>query len=1132
MTQTKPRSQFIGKRYLLHEELGKGGMGVVFRATDRLTGQIIALKRVIVSTENRELMAQGDSTDFRLALAREFKVLASLRHPHIVSVLDYGFDDERQPYITMELLEEAQSFLIAGQSSEIEQKLDLAIQLLQALAYLHRRGVLHRDLKPSNVLVTGDSRIKVVDFGLAEETEHAKEIMGTLAYMAPEILRGEAPTEAADLYAVGVMCYELLTGKHPFDTSAAAKLFADIIGKMPDLEMLYSLRFGDQPAPTSDAEQALTDLGIGEKTLILDSATGITPPDTQTQEFDAASLIPPDVNSLPGIVGKLLSKSPQYRYHDAYDVIADLCAAMQQPVPVESAAIRESFLQAATFVGRDQELGRLEAALAATIEGNGSAWLVGGESGVGKSRLLEELRTRALVQGVTVLRGQAVAEVGAPYESWREALRRLVLTTDMSDIEASILKDLIPDIEHLLDRVVSDPLPLEGSAQQQRLLGTIASLFQRQTEPILLLLEDLQWAGESLDVLRLLVGMVADLRLLIVGTYRTEDRPTLPDELAGMQLLRMERLDRPSIAALSASMLGDAGRQPQVLNLLERETEGNVFFLVEVVRALAEEAGRLDQVGRMSLPQHVFAGGVQTVVQRRLTHVPESGQTLLRLAAIAGRELDLNILEYVKDSVPLDDWLTTCANSAVLEVLEGNWRFAHDKLRSAALASIPDDVRPDLHRQIALAIESAYPDASEQATALAQHWRSAGDSAREFVYIRRAGEYALQISAFAEAIASLERALELLPAVTPPDSRRVEADILVKLGAARKYTGDYQAATTHLEAALQLWSAEGEQEGHAQALLELAELAYHQGDYPTGTRHSEESLTLFRALNNQQGMARALDRMGMIAIDQGDHAAAIRLCEEGLSLSRAANDPFGIASAINSLGMAAFSQGNYPVATGYFEESLSLSRASGEQRKSAVVLLNLGSAAGAQGDFPASTRYFEECLTICRRIGERRVIAIALDNLGFLAQLEGNYDRATTYFEESLAIAQAIGNRRGSANTLVNLGHVARAQNETGSARFFYREALELGREIEATPIILEAIAGIAEVSTAKSSAVTWLGLVLNHSAASEETRKLATTILDNLRANLSAGEVETLLERGKIISLEDAVAGILQEIK
>ena len=162
----------------------------------------------------------------RFHLAQEFRTLASLRHPNIVSVLDYGFDAEQKPFFTMELLDNAEQLHTAARELSTTARLQLILQILQALIYLHRRGIIHRDLKPANVLVTKDGkadgdglRVKLLDFGLAvlrqRQTLQAGEISGTLGYIAPEVLLGAQATELADLYSVGVMTYELLSGSRP-----------------------------------------------------------------------------------------------------------------------------------------------------------------------------------------------------------------------------------------------------------------------------------------------------------------------------------------------------------------------------------------------------------------------------------------------------------------------------------------------------------------------------------------------------------------------------------------------------------------------------------------------------------------------------------------------------------------------------------------------------------------------------------------------------------------------------------------------------------------------------------------------------------------------------------------------------
>ena len=527
MTHTTSH-EVIGKRYILQNQLGAGGMGAVYRATDRLImnegTRTVALKRVITPTEQLEFASRSGLVDdssrqMRLALANEFKALASLRHPHIISVLDYGFDSDQQPYFTMSILENPKTLLQAGHEQPLAIKIDLIIAVLQALDYLHRRNIIHRDLKPANVMVTttessgADQQVKVLDFGLSAASSQDVEdptdmAAGTLPYMAPELFQGMSASRASDLYAVGIMAFELFAGHHPFDTSKIGALLNNILFKPVDLSVLN----------TND------DIAV--------------------------------------VVGKLLNKQPLARFSDASEVIEALCKAANQPLPTESLEIRESFLQAAQFVGRNDEFSTLLTLLTQAIAGKGAARLLGGESGIGKSRLLDELRTNALVEGVLVLRGQAISEGSSPYQMWRDILRWLILSMTVEPHEASFLKNFIPDIANLVEYNVVDAPPLDPQAMQNRLIAIVSALLNRQTQPILILLEDIHWAGsESLVLLDRLNRLTHNLPLLIISSYRDDEYPDLPSSLPDVPVLKLQRLTKFAISQLSQAMLGTIGQQ-------------------------------------------------------------------------------------------------------------------------------------------------------------------------------------------------------------------------------------------------------------------------------------------------------------------------------------------------------------------------------------------------------------------------------------------------------------------------------------------------------------------------------------------------------------------------------------------
>ncbi len=750
----------IAKRYRIQDRLGKGGMGEVWSALDLLTRKKLALKQLALSgfkspvpgtgpapaiavetipgpdsatgLETKTLGATASFVDatpspritdssqsLRLALTQEFRVLASLRHPGIISVLDYGFDEQKQPYFTMELLEEPLDLLAATRDLKPAQQVSLLIQILQALVYLHRREILHRDLKPPNVLVQGGV-VKVLDFGLARNQDAEAELVGTLRYMAPEIFLGRSATVASDLFAFGVMAYEALTGEHPFPVF---KTVQDLI---------------HAPAPDFAAIQKI------QQELNPDAKPG-----------------------LDGILGRLLARKPEDRYTTAVAVIEDLSAAIGEPPPGETTAIRESFLQAAEFVGRESEMGEFRKLLHRLDAGRGGTVLIGGESGVGKSRLIEEIRTEALVRGVLVVRGQAVAEAGLPYQEWREPLRRLSLSSELRDEDLTYMQIFVPDVGELLDRKVP-PLERPEPGRMQRILqATAAALFQQQTTPVLLILEDLHWTSdESLSLLRELNQLASTHPLLIVGTFRNDEKPELPSLLPKARYMKLSRLQDEAIAKLSKSMLGASGTRPAVIEYLKKQTEGNVFFLVEVVRSLAESVGGLDFIGSDHAPERLTTRGISEIVRRRLSRIPAKWWPVMELAAIQGRQLDMNVLEAALPGIDLADWLSVASDGMVLDLDDGRWRFAHDKLREALLASLDGNKGGQLHQRVALAIEQVYAESARPAPRLAYHWAHAGNHEREQHYAALAGSEMLKSAAYASAIEYLERAVALLPAAT------------------------------------------------------------------------------------------------------------------------------------------------------------------------------------------------------------------------------------------------------------------------------------------------------------------------------------------------------------------------------
>lgn len=936
--------EVVANRYQILERLGEGGMGVVNKVRDRLSGDVLAMKQVLVTPQHLSFTLWDSSSDGALALVREFRTLSGLRHPHIVSVQDFGFDKEL-PFYTMQLLEDAQTVTVFSKGKSSETKVRVLVELLQALMYLHRHGILHRDLKPDNVLITPDGQVKVLDFGLAllrgeaDITESADEVVGTVTYMAPEVLFNQVdPSAASDLYAVGIMAYEMFVGNYPFVMADLTDLFTSIAYKAPDTSMI-------------------------------------------------------DLN-LAMVIDRLLAKKPQDRYQNAYDVMLALCEATGTTLPQEDTMERESFLQASPLVGRDKELDQLRVSLSDVALGKGQGWLIGGESGIGKSRLVDELRTHALVAGIQVLQGQATEGTGLPFQMWRSPLRHYALAGMIEDTEAGILKEIVPDIADLLGHDVPVIPPLQGVAHRDRLVETIVSVVKRQEAIVMLVLEDLQWANESLLPLQMLLPEIDKRPLLIVGNYRDDETPDLPEKLPTMQVMTLERLDEAAIEELTAAMIGEQAVQPHVVELLTRETEGNVFFLVEVVRALAEEAGRLSDIGRLTLRKSIMTGGVRALVQRRLKRLPETIQNWLKPVAIAGRQLDMPVIQQFSaygKSLAQNVILTQCVYAAVLQVEDEKWQFAHDKIRDVIISELETEERKALHQQVAEAIEVAHPDDEAYYETLLGHWAQTDHLDKEFDCLLKTS-YTLMDKAgdYERTRQLIDRTLAKLP---QDDPRHIT--LLNRKGDSYWGQGLYQEAEAISKNALALARQHNFQREIAFSLRGLGiAVARTESRLLEARAYFLESYNTFVAMEMQVEATRLATNLGTLAIILGRFDEARAYLNQCLKIFREQSNMFGQAVVSVNIGSLEYKQQNYEEALAFYKKAHELFISSTFFKSHTTVLLS--ATRRNLGELDAEADLYK-VLVLAKSIRAVNLLILSLVGLALFRVSNGDYITASQW---------------------------------------------------------------------------------------------------------------------------------------
>jgi DNA-binding NarL/FixJ family response regulator len=473
------------------------------------------------------------------------------------------------------------------------------------------------------------------------------------------------------------------------------------------------------------------------------------------------------------------------------------------------------------LVGREQELAVLLAGLSDASLGRGGLFLVGGEPGIGKTRLVDEFAAEAKSRDALVMWGRCWEEGGAPaYWPWIQAIRGLLVETESETLQVAAaargadLAQILPELrEYVPD--LPEPPSLSPEAARFRLFDALSRFLVRisQEGVLVFVLEDLHAADDpSLLLLQFLSSELANGRILVLGTYRdvelSKDHPLAPvlAELSRSQRttrIALSGLSEPDVARLIVSMEGKTPSK-DLVSSIRRETEGNPLFIEEVVRLLVAEGRLWAHAGDQRIP---IPEGVREVIGRRLGNLPENCRRILTIGAVVGREFSVELVQRI----------TAHTAEEVLEMLReavsarlvantpdepGRFRFGHALIRETLYEDLMPADRIRLHREVGQALEATYaPNPEPHIEELAYHFFEAapgGDVRKAVEYAMSAGKRATEQLAFEEAVRLLSMALRVLRDY-PDELQRCE--VLLRLGDAQARSGATSTAKeTFLEA--------------------------------------------------------------------------------------------------------------------------------------------------------------------------------------------------------------------------------------------------------------------------------------------------------------------------------------------
>jgi len=968
--------------YRILEEIGAGGMGVVYRAHDEQLDRDVAVKVLPAKTLSSESARQR--------LRKEALSLARLNHPNVAVVHEFGSEGgvdflvtEYIPGITLD------TKLAAGTLPESEVT-RLGVQLAEGLEAAHEQGVIHRDLKPANLRLTPRGWLKILDFGIAQLAQpdrppdltasltHPQEITGTLPYMAPEQLRGDKADARTDIWAAGVVLYEMATGRRPFAQTTAPLLISAILNEAP------------QP-PTRINRQVSS--------------------------------------RLQSVIVKALEKDPSRRYQSAHDLRADLERLATGAAPVAAPQRRWAWvlvvasiivLLVGGYLLRDfvRRRGESLQSPGALVRARRSVAVLGFKNLSGKtdvewlSTAISEMLTTELAAG-----GQLRAVPG-------ENVARMKIDLSIPDTD-SYSGDTLGRIHGIvnanyvvlgsyldLGKVSGGGVRLDLRLQDAEAGETVALLSVKGTEAQL---DDL--VSRAGTELRRKLG-VQEVAASEAGTVRAvlPSRPEAArlysDGLAKLRLFDAQAardfLQRAIAAEPNYPLAHSALAAAWTALGYDEKAKQEARKAFDLSSNLSREE-RLSVEARYRLTTHDWDKAVE-IYRTLFNFFPDDldyGLQLAHAQSSAGKGKDaLSTIELLRRFQPpqRDDPRVDLAEAEAAQSLGDIRRIE----ASAARAAVKGQTQGSQ-----LVVAQARSD--------------------QCVALRHLGEPR-------KATPACEEAHRIY---TATGDRGGVAMVLNNLANNLYDLGDLAGAKRIYEETLATYHQIGNKRGAAGALDNLANVVGDLGDPAAAGKLSQEALKIYREIGDYTGMGETLNNIAAELVLTGDFEGATKAFQQSLDIWRRTGDRNGVATTLANLGEMLLNQGDLAQAETRYQEALSIFRDTGQKSKSAYPLFGLAEVLSARGDLASAKNKYEEVLTICRETGDRHESAYALFGLGSALVYQGDLTTARQRHEEALATRKEIGEKATEAESLLALADLAVEEGHTEDANTQARKALD-----------------------------------------------------------------------------------------
>lgn len=1069
----------ISSRYNIIKTLGEGGMGLVYLAEDKANSNRLTAVKTIRSS----FLKKPESL---IQFKQEYDIMSKLWHPNLARVYDFGQID-KDYYLTMEYIRgcELKSIVKEQEKLDLKEALPIMVSLLRAMEFIHSRNIIYSDIKPQNILITENDQVKLIDFGLSdfEDKVSSASIKGTIIYMSPEVINGTAKDHRADIFSLGVLFYEMITG--------------DILYLERSIKCIFN-----------------TLASQGKYNEIL--------------EYRLKHI---NNTKIKTILNKMCAYSAKDRFLSCSEIISHINADLKEKFSIETEETKEAFVVGIPFTGRELELKYLKES---ALNTENKLVLIMGNQGIGKSELLREFKKWCNINGIFYMIGNSAK--GTSYEPFITIVSNILFNFEehISEQQKINIKKLIPDHPVLSNITIQENEVMDAKTLKDILVETISSIIVNYSvesrKKLVLVFENLINTDEiSLEIIneilyKIKLNKIKNLQLF--AECRSEEQKKISAfilKLNERDRLKVLKLNEFNEAEVKEYIENSFGKKYIDKTLFEKINDiykfcgGNPLFLKELIRSMVTDnfikkyslywqfSGSFSNI---KLGNNLLDVIVKKINDLKLTDDYYQAMIFMSLSAnekhyidfyrqYAGKEYNINWQKLFdlllrKELLQLEkDYYTTpnkLYKEAIQSILSSEDVLSQHKIWVKVLEQqlTPDFKIEELSNNLLFNLSYHYYNCNYSGleVLLAKTCRFLMESGK-----REKGRYSNKKAIFY--FSRLLKEIKKFDTIQISDRRDIMKykyqavrnlaivyEVIGKWDKANKYfeqclsiamelqdeiligeskcdlgrillnKGQHEDAMVLLSDSKKIALKKNDKKLYSSAIGKIGLFYYYQGDYSNTMICYEEQKRLYLEMGDKRGYSATIGNMGTMYFDQGDYIKALQCYKEDKQIHLELGDKRGYLIAVGNIGLLHFYQGNYSKAMECFEEIIQICMELGDKLFYSITVGNMGGVYYNQGFYSKALECYEEKKEICLELGDKRGYAKAVGSIGIVYFHQGDYIKAMESYEEQKKICLELKDKRGYSLYVVNMGDLHLTQGNFSKALECFEESRQICLEL------------------------------------------------------------------------------------